>query len=79
MGAPPVPILGVNYPGFAGMQPQPDLFHPAADRFRHGQRLGVTAAVHHRIVDIAFEGDAWELPGHPPIERVVQEQIREHG
>lgn len=75
MRAPPVPVLAVNDPGFAGMQPQPDLFHPAADRCCHGHCLGVTGAVHYRIVDIALEGNGRELPGHPRIERVVQEQI----
>jgi hypothetical protein len=35
--------------------------------------------VHDRVIDIALERDARELPGHPRIERVVQEQIRQHG
>ena len=39
----------------------------------------MAGAVHDRIVDIAFEGDARELPGHPRIERVVQEQVGEYG
>jgi hypothetical protein len=42
-------------------------------------KIAEITSVHHRIIDIAFEGDPWELPGHPRIERVVQEQIRQHG
>jgi hypothetical protein len=35
--------------------------------------------VHDRVVHVAFEGDAGKLPRYPVVERVVQEQIREHG
>jgi hypothetical protein len=35
--------------------------------------------VYDRVVTVAFERDARELPGHPRIERVVQEQVASTG
>ncbi|MGW0212537.1 hypothetical protein ACWDZ8_45130 [Streptomyces sp. NPDC003233] len=33
----------------------------------------------HRVVRVTLESDGRELPAHPHVERVVQEQIRQHG
>jgi hypothetical protein len=35
--------------------------------------------VHHDVVDVAFELDGWEVPAHPGVERVVQEQVGQNG
>ena len=79
MRALPVPVLAVHDPCLAGMQRNPtcSILPPIASATASG--LGVAGAVHHRIIDVALEGDARELPGHPHIERVVQEQVRDHG
>jgi hypothetical protein len=71
-GTPPF-VLAVHDPGLVGMQPQPDLFHPRADRGQHSSCLPLTNAVHHRVIRVAFELHTRKLPGHPRIKRIVQE------
>ena len=61
------------------MQLQPDLGHPFMQRCEHLVRLRLAGAVHHRIVCVALEHDRRELLRQPPIERVMHEQVREHG
>src|SRR6266487_2784773 len=61
------------------MQPQPDLFHPAPDRFHHFHGLALAGAMHDRVIHVTFESHARKFPGHPHIERIVEEQIRQHG
>ena len=41
--------------------------------------LSLADAVHHRVIHVPLEPDTRELPGHPGIKRIVQEQIGEHG
>ena len=71
-------VLAVHDPGFVGMQPQPDLAHPVLQRGQHLAGLTLADAVHDRIIDIAFEPDARELPSHPHVKRIVQEQVSQH-
>jgi hypothetical protein len=35
--------------------------------------------MHDRVIDVAFESDAREFPLHPRVERIVQEQVCQHG
>jgi hypothetical protein len=35
--------------------------------------------VHDRVVGVPLEPDGRVLPGHPGVERVVQEQVRQYG
>ncbi len=74
-----LPVLAVDDPGLVGMQPQPDLLHPVADRGQHLACLQLADTVHDRVIDVALERDARKFPSHPRVERIVQEQIREHG
>jgi hypothetical protein len=76
--AAPLPVLTVDDPGLVRMQPQADLLHPYADRGQHLTCLLLADTMHDRVVDIALERDGRKLPSHPRIERIVQEQIREH-
>ena len=43
--------------------------------------MGLTFAdaVHDRVIHVALERDVRELPGHPRVERIVQEKICQHG
>jgi len=59
------------------VQRQPDLIHPLLQRGQHLVRLGFADAVHDRVIHVPLEADVGELPRHPHIERVVQEQIRQ--
>src|SRR4029077_12740007 len=36
-------------------------------------------AMYDRVIDIAFEPHTRELPSHPRVERIVQEQVCQHG
>ena len=76
-GTPPS-VLAVHNPGFVGMQPQPDLLHPLRDRRQHLACTGFADAVHHRVIHVPFERHGRELPGHPRIERIMEEQISQH-
>ena len=75
----PFAVLAVHDPGLVGMQPQPDLDHPVLQRGQHLAGLALADAVDDRVIDIAFEADPRELPSHPRIKRIVQEQICQHG
>jgi len=77
--AAPLPVLAVDDPGLVRVQLQPDLAHPFLDRRQHGARPRLADAVDHSVVHVTFEPDAGELPGHLGVERVVEEQISEHG
>src|SRR6266567_1290097 len=74
----PLAVLAVHDLCLTGMQPQPDLLHSLSDRRHHSVGLGFAFAVHHCVIHVTFERDGRELPGHPCIERVVQEQISQH-
>ena len=77
MLASPVVVLAVHDPGLLRVQGQPDLAHPFPDRREHMPCLAFADAVHHHVVHVAFERDGRERPGHPRIERVVEEQVRQ--
>src|ERR1022692_3445030 len=68
-------VLAVDDPGFLRVQGQPYLSHPFRDRRQHVPCLALADAVDHRVVDVALEPDSGELPRHPGIERIVQEQV----
>jgi len=69
--------LAVDNPGLVGMQPQPDLAQPDGDPPTHIPNLLLAEAMDHNVIAVPFERDARELPGHPLIERIVQEEIRQ--
>ena len=60
------------------MQRQPDLAHPLLERGQHMAGLMLGGAVDYCVIHVALESDVQELPGHPHVERVVQEQVRDH-
>jgi hypothetical protein len=61
-------VPGRRPSGLAGLQPFPD-------PVKHVFRLPFALAVKHRIVGIPGKPDAWQMPCHPQIKRIVQEQI----
>jgi len=72
----PICVLAIHDPGFVGMQPQPDLYHPVFDRCAHLLSVLLAGAVHDGVVRETFERDVREVPGHPRIERIMQKQVR---
>ncbi|MDX6328573.1 MAG: hypothetical protein QOI83_956, partial [Streptomycetaceae bacterium] len=74
-----VSISAIHDFGLVGVQSQPDLFHPVLERGQHLLGLPLGDAVHDRVIRVPFELDGRELPRQPGIERVVHEQVREHG
>jgi hypothetical protein len=61
------------------VQLQPDFGHPLFQGSEDPAGLLLRRAVHHGIVGVTFEFDRRELPFQPFIERVVHEQVGEHG
>jgi hypothetical protein len=61
------------------MQRQPYFAHPFLERGQHFAGLLLAGAVDHRVIHVPLESDARERPGHPHVERIVQEQVRDHG
>ena len=79
MGAPPVIILAVHDGGLGLVQLQAARRQPDRDGVPDLPGLLLAGAVHDDIVAVAFESDVREGPGHPGIERVVQEDVGEQG
>jgi len=61
------------------MQFQADLGHPFMQRRQDLAGLMRADAVNHRVVRVPLELDQRELPRKPDVERVVHEQIGDHG
>ena len=70
-------VLAVDDPCLVGVDPQAHLPHSRGDRGQHVLGLPPALAVHDDVVGKTLKRAARELPGHPRIERVVQEQVRQ--
>ena len=77
MVAPASAVLAVDDPCLVGVDPQAHLPHSRGDRGQHILGLPPALAVHDDVVGETLERAARKLPGHPRIERVVQEQVRQ--
>jgi hypothetical protein len=75
--APTVAVLAVDDPRLVGVKPQAHLPHPRGDPGQHALCLPPALAMHDNIIGIALKRAARMIPGHPHIERVVQEQVRQ--
>src|ERR1035441_2792352 len=72
-----VRVLAVHDAGLVRMKLQTDLRHPSGNGIQDLAGLG--RAVRYCIICVSLEGDGRELPSHPPVERVMQEQIGQQG
>jgi hypothetical protein len=61
------------------MQPQPNFLHPRFERGPHLLGLTLGHTMHHRIIRIAFEVNGREFPCEELVERIVHEEVGEHG
>jgi hypothetical protein len=61
------------------VQLQPDFGHPGVERGEGFPSLPLFRAVHHSVVGVALERHGRELPLQPFVERIVHEQVGEHG
>src|SRR4051812_12996479 len=68
--APPI-VLAVHYPGFIGVQLQPNAAQPTFNRFTHLVGLALGHTVDHRIVCKTLEPDRREFPKQPHVQPVV--------
>jgi len=75
--APAPTVLAVDDPRLVRVKPEPDLLHPRGDPAQHVLSLAARRAVHDRVVGVALEWAARMLAGHPNVERVVHEQVRQ--
>jgi hypothetical protein len=74
---PTVAVLAVDDPRLVGVEPQAHFFHPRGDPGKHVLGLPPALAVHDSVVGIALKWAVRVVPGHPRIERVVHEQVRQ--
>jgi len=58
-------VLAVDDPRLLRVKREPDLAHPLGDPAQHVLRLAARGAVHDRVVGVALEWAAREVPGHP--------------
>lgn len=77
-GAPPVVVLAVHDLRLVRVQHETDLFHACCQRGEDFLGTLAARAVHDRVVGVPFELDIVELSDQPHVERVMQEQIRDH-
>ena len=70
-------VFAVDDPRLVRVQLESNLVHPRGDLVEHVLCLTRRLAVHDRVVGVALERTAREVPGHPDIERVVHEQVRQ--
>ena len=61
----------------SGCNPSPTSSIRHRERRQHLTGLPLADAVHDHVIGVALEFDSRELPGHPHIERVVHEQVRQ--
>ena len=73
----PVHILAIDDPCLLRMENQLADRKAVGNRTPEGPCVLLGSAVTDHVVRIALEGDVRELPRHPFIERVVQEQVRQ--
>ena len=71
----PIDVLAVHDPCLARMQFEIAGPKPLPDAVKHVFRLASALAVKHGVVGVPGEPDAGQMPRHPEIERVVQEQV----
>jgi hypothetical protein len=76
---PPSSVLAEHDPGLVRVQLQPDLGHPFLQRGEDLIGLPLRRAVHHGVVGVALELHGRELTLQPLVERIVHEQVRQHG
>src|SRR5947209_14074852 len=79
MLAPPVIVLAVHDLGLLRVKLKTALLQTLPDRFEHLLRLSPALGVNDHIVGIALEPDVRIGPGHPEVERIVHEEIRQQG
>src|ERR1035437_6409201 len=70
-------LLAVDDLRLVGMQAQPDPAQPGGDPPTQIPGLLLTEAMNHNAIPVPLERDARELPNHPLIERIMQEEVRE--
>jgi len=71
-------VLAVHDLRLVRVQLEPDLFHPAADIAQQDLRVAFSGRVHDDVVHIPGKPHPGMLAGHPCVEGVVQEQVRQH-
>ena len=64
---------------FCSLSLKAALRQPASDLGPQLQGLPLASSVDDDVIAIALEPDGRVLPGHPPIERVVQHHVGEQG
>ena len=77
--ATPVGVLAVHDAGLLLIELKAALRQPRSDLGPQLQGLPLAPSVDDDVIAVALEPDGRELPGHPRVERVVHEHVREQG
>ena len=77
MGALSPILLAVDDLRLVGMQTQPDLAQPGGDPPTQIPGLLLAEAMDYDVIAVPLERDGRELPSHPLIERIMQEEVCE--
>src|SRR3970282_1586028 len=75
--ATPIAVLAVHNPCFLRMKLQPTRRKALVQKFLHPLGLPLRPTVHYRIIGVAGERTIRHVPPHPPIKRVMHEEIHE--
>ena len=70
-----IDVLAIHDPCLARMKFEIAGLEPFPDAIKHVFRLASALAVKHGVVGVPGEPNAGQMPRHPEIERVMQEQI----
>src|SRR6516165_10502384 len=73
----PAVFLAVHDPGLLRMKLEAAFCEATADGLQHRSSFLLASAMDDGVVRITLEADLRMVPIHPPIERIVQEQIGE--
>ena len=72
-------ILAVDDFRLLGMQRQSAVSKSSLKRRPQRRRLGLRTTVADRVIGVALERNVREVPGHPHVERIVEEEIGQKG
>ena len=73
----PVDIPAVDHFGLIGMKFQATVFQPALQPFPDGACLLQAVAMDESVIGVSAKGDARKVSRHPPVERIMKEQVRQ--
>jgi hypothetical protein len=79
LSSPPIIILAIDDLRLLRMKLQSAFSKALLKRIFEDLRLRLTYAMAESVVSEPFKGNVRMIPGHPPVERVMQKQVAQQG